>query len=97
MAKETWALVIVLIYAMVLHFRFIPKLKSAYVFSVASILSFGTVLMTFFGVNYYLSKGLHSYARGESPAFPQWAWISIFAVVLIMIIAGIRYRMVEKK
>lgn len=96
-AKETWALVIVLIYAMVLHFRFIPKLKSAYVFSVASILSFGTVLMTFFGVNYYLSKGLHSYARGETPAFPQWAWISIFAVLLIIIVGGIRYRQIEKK
>jgi len=96
-AKETWALVIVLIYAMVLHFRFIPKLKSAYVFSVASILSFGTVLMTFFGVNYYLSKGLHSYARGETPAFPQWAWVSIFSVLVIIIIAGIKYRMIEKK
>ncbi len=96
-AKETWALVIVLIYAMVLHFRFIPKLKSAYAFSVASILSFGTVLMTFFGVNYYLSKGLHSYARGETPAFPQWAWISIFSVLVIIIIAGIRYRTIEKK
>lgn len=96
-AKETWALVIVLIYAMILHFRFIPKLKSAYVFSVASILSFGTVLMTFIGVNYYLSKGLHSYARGETPAFPQWAWISIFCVLIVIIVAGIKYRMVEKK
>lgn len=96
-AKETWALVIVLIYAMILHFRFIPKLKSAYAFSVASILSFGTVLMTFIGVNYYLSKGLHSYARGETPAFPMWAWVSIFIVLIIIVIAGIRYKQIEKK
>lgn len=89
-AKETWALVIILIYGMVLHFRFIPKMKSAYVFNVASVWSFSTVLMTFFGVNYYLSKGLHSYARGETPVFPMWAWISIACIFILTILAGLK-------
>ena len=62
-AKETWALVIVLTYAIILHFRLIPGMKSKFTFNVASVLAFSTVLMTFIGVNYYLSKGLHSYAR----------------------------------
>jgi cytochrome c-type biogenesis protein CcsB len=85
-AKETWALVIVLTYAIILHFRLIPGLKSKFTFNVASILAFSSVLMTFIGVNYYLSKGLHSYARGETPVFPMWAWItiaSIFGLILL--------------
>lgn len=85
-AKETWALVIVLTYAIILHFRLIPGLKSKFTFNVAAVLAFSSVLMTFIGVNYYLSKGLHSYARGETPVFPMWAWItiaSIFGLILL--------------
>ena len=57
-AKETWALVIVLTYAIILHFRLIPGLKSKFTFNVASVLAFSSVLMTFIGVNYYLSLSL---------------------------------------
>ena len=89
-AKETWALVIVLVYAAILHFRIIPKMQSKFTFNVASVLAFSTVLMTFVGVNYYLSKGLHSYARGETPAFPLWAWITIFLVFVL--IFGAKYK-----
>lgn len=91
-AKETWAMVIVLVYAIVLHLRFIPGLRGRFAFNVASILAFSSVLMTFFGVNYYLSKGLHSYARGETPVFPMWAWVSIFSVFLFIILAGLKGR-----
>ncbi len=96
-AKETWALVIVLAYTIILHFRLVPKMKSMYVFNVGAVLSFSTVLMTFFGVNYYLSKGLHSYASGETPIFPQWAWISILSIIMLMIFAGWRESFVKKR
>jgi len=96
-AKETWALIIVVVYAMILHFRLVPKLKGAYVFNVASIAGFGTVLMTFVGVNYYLSKGLHSYGTGDTPVFPVWAWITIISVILLMIVAGVKEKMLNKK
>ena len=86
-AKETWALVIVLTYAIVLHFRLIPGMKSKFTFNVASIIAFSSVLMTFIGVNYYLSKGLHSYARGETPVFPTWAWVTIFSVIALIFAA----------
>jgi cytochrome c-type biogenesis protein CcsB len=89
-AKETWALVIVITYAVILHFRFVPKLKSAFIFNTASILGFGSVLMTFVGVNYYLSKGLHSYAAGEKTVFPLWAWLIICSLVLLIISAAIK-------
>ena len=87
-AKETWALVIVLTYAIILHFRLIPGMKSKFIFNVASIIAFSSVLMTFIGVNYYLSKGLHSYARGDTPVFPMWAWITIFVIFGLIFLAG---------
>lgn len=58
--KETWALITMILYALVLHARLVPSLRSDYAFSLLSVLSFSSVLMTYFGVNYYLS-GLHSY------------------------------------
>jgi cytochrome c-type biogenesis protein CcsB len=96
-AKETWALVIVVAYTLVLHLRFIPKLRSNYVFNVGSILGFGSVIMTFVGVNYYLSKGMHSYGAGDTPVFPLWAWGLILSMIALLILAGIRDCMVSKK
>lgn len=94
-AKETWALIITLTYSLVLHLRLIPKLKGEYVFNVASIISFGSVLMTFFGVNYYLSKGLHSYASGSTPVFPLWAWIVIISILVLIVAAGVKEKKVK--
>lgn len=62
--KETWALVSIMIYAFVIHMRLVPGLKGRFAFNWASILAFGSILMTYFGVNFYLS-GLHSYASGD--------------------------------
>ncbi len=62
--KETWALVSVLVYAVLLHLRFIPALKSKFIFNVVSFWSYAAILFTFFGVNFYL-VGLHSYAQGD--------------------------------
>ncbi|MDP5078787.1 MAG: cytochrome c biogenesis protein CcsA, partial [Nonlabens sp.] len=59
--KETWALITIFVYAFVLHLRLVPGLKSRWTFSLWSILAFYSVLMTYFGVNFYLT-GLHSYA-----------------------------------
>ena len=96
-AKETWALVIVVVYAIVLHMRLIPKLKGVFAFNVASIIGFSSVIMTFVGVNYYLSKGLHSYGTGDTPVFPLWAWLTIFAIIFLIIFAGIKDYNFNKK
>ena len=61
--KETWALITVVIYSFIVHMRLIPSLKGVFNYNMASILGFASVLMTYFGVNYYLS-GLHSYGKG---------------------------------
>jgi cytochrome c biogenesis factor len=92
-AKETWALIITLTYSIIIHMRFIPKLKGIFAFNIASVLGFSSVLMTFVGVNYYLSKGMHSYGAGDTPIFPLWAWGTIFAIIILIFVAGIK----EKK
>jgi len=83
-AKETWAAVTILIYATILHLRFIPKLNNPFAFNVASLWGYSTVIMTYFGVNYYLS-GLHSYAAGAPMPLPDWvipAVIGLFVLTL---------------
>ncbi len=75
--KETWALVSVLVYAIVLHLRFIPALKSKFVFNVVSVWSYTAILFTFFGVNFYL-VGLHSYAQGDGLGeFPMGVVVAV--------------------
>lgn len=57
--KETWALITLMIYAIPLHRSFVSWSPARYHLIV--LLAFLTVLMTYFGVNYFLS-GMHSYA-----------------------------------
>ena len=82
--KETWSLIIVLIYSVVLHFKYIPKMNSALIFNIGSVISFGSVLMTFIGVNYYFTNGLHSYTSDDPPVFPFWAWVGIIGIFLLI-------------
>ncbi len=85
--KETWTLVTVVIYAFVLHMRLIPGLKSLFAFNVGSIFSFFSVLMTYFGVNYYLS-GLHSYAQGDPMPIPDFVF---YSVAFLLILSALAY------
>ncbi len=81
--KETWALVTILVYAVVIHLRFIKGAYSDYIFSVVSLLAFTSVLMTYFGVNYYLA-GLHSYAKGDPVPVPDFVPVT-YAIIAIVI------------
>ena len=53
--KETWAYVSIVVYTIVLHLRLIPRLDRPFVLAAASFLAFSSILMTYFGVNFYLS------------------------------------------
>ena len=61
--KETWALISLVVYAFVIHMRLIPGLRGRWIFNLLSIIALGSILFTYFGVNYYLS-GLHAYQSG---------------------------------
>lgn len=81
--KETWAYVAIVTYVLVLHLRLIKGFNTAFVFSVASLLAFSTILMTYFGVNFYLS-GMHSYATGDPLPIPTWVYV-LTALVFVTI------------
>ncbi len=86
--KETWALVTILVYTAVIHLRFVPKLWNTFNFTVLSVIAYSSVIMTYFGVNYYLS-GLHSYAAGDPVPVPTWVYYAV-AIVAGLILAAYR-------
>ncbi|MEA2027998.1 MAG: cytochrome c biogenesis protein CcsA [Campylobacterota bacterium] len=88
--KETWAWISIIVYIFVLHLRLIPKLNTPYIFSVVSTLAFASILMTYFGVNFYLS-GMHSYATGDPVPVPTWVYV-LTAMVFVVIILASRKR-----
>ncbi|WP_421918280.1 cytochrome c biogenesis protein CcsA [Marinifilum sp.] len=88
--KETWALVSILVYSFVLHMRFIPGLKSVYAFNIASVWSYSSILMTYFGVNYYLA-GLHSYAKGDPVPIPNWVYYTVGTLIALSMLAYLNY------
>lgn len=75
-------MVTILVYAFIAHMHKIPGFKGAYAMSFASLVGFGSVLMTFFGVNYYLS-GLHSYAQGEPVPIPSGVYVAVALILLL--------------
>jgi cytochrome c-type biogenesis protein CcsB len=94
--KETWALVSVIVYAIILHLRYIPALNGKFTFNLVSLWGYGAILFTFFGVNFYL-VGLHSYAQGDGLAvIPNWIYYTIASFVLFSIISYIRYKIYSK-
>lgn len=88
--KETWALITVVVYSIALHLRHIPGMKNYYVVSIAGLLSFGSVLMTYFGVNYFLT-GMHSYAAGDAFTIPLYAKVIVLVLIGITIFAGVKF------
>jgi cytochrome c biogenesis factor len=88
--KETWALISIMIYAFVLHMRLIPSLKSQFSFTIASIISYGTILMTYFGVNFYLA-GLHSYAKDDQQISFLYAGLTLLMVCILAFLAYPKY------
>jgi ABC-type transport system involved in cytochrome c biogenesis permease subunit len=91
-AKETWALVTILVYAFILHMRIIPKMQGLFAYNFASIFGLASVIMTYYGVNYYLS-GLHSYAAGGPVPIPQWVYSMIISILIISVLAFRKKRM----
>ena len=85
-SKETWSYVSILVYAIALHLRFIPKLNSLYVFLIASVFSYASIAMTYFGVNFYL-MGMHSYASGDLPPVHISVYIALGCMLLITALA----------
>jgi cytochrome c-type biogenesis protein CcsB len=80
--KETWALISIMVYAFVIHMRLVPGLGGRWLFNLMSIVAFSSILMTYFGVNFYL-VGLHSYASGDKIITPNFVYYSILFVMIL--------------
>lgn len=61
--KETWALIVLLGYVAVLHGRLVGWIKD-FGMVVSGIMTFALVIMAWYGVNFVLGAGLHSYGFG---------------------------------
>ncbi|MDY3537169.1 c-type cytochrome biogenesis protein CcsB [Riemerella anatipestifer] len=94
--KETWAFISVMVYAFVLHMRLVPGLRGRYAFHMVTMFAFSSVIMTYFGVNYYLS-GLHSYAAGDPIPVPAWVYITGASMITISLAAWFKYKKLNSK
>lgn len=93
--KETWALISIMVYAFVIHARFVPSMRSKWLFNLMSMFAFLSILFTYYGVNFHL-VGLHSYASGEAKSL-SWIWYSIGTISFIGLITYPKYRKYYKK
>ncbi len=92
--KETWALITVIVYTLVLHLNFIKhKNISLWLFNTCSQFAILSVLMTYFGVNYFLS-GMHSYGNSDALSGIKIGAVILVTVFFIMpsVIAYIKYQ-----
>ncbi|GJM33589.1 MAG: hypothetical protein DHS20C18_25900 [Saprospiraceae bacterium] len=89
--KETWALISIMVYAFIIHMRLVPGLRGKWLFALMSVLGFYAILMTYFGVNFYLS-GLHSYAQGDKVVTPVFVYYSLGGLALLATVAYFKQR-----
>ena len=89
--KETWALISIMVYALVIHLRLIPHWRGRWAFNFMSIVAFGSILMTYFGVNFYLT-GMHSYATGDKIITPAFVYYAVGIVLLLGLVSYLRVR-----
>lgn len=85
--KETWSLIALLAYLILLHGR-LGGWWGGYGLAVGSIACFLTILMAWYGVNFVLGKGLHSYGFGAGGQIYVGAFV--FLEIAFLAIASIR-------
>ena len=94
--KETWALISIVVYALVLHARLVPGMRGLFTFNLLAVISFASILMTYFGVNFYLA-GLHSYAKGEPQKTPVFIYYILAGILIVSMLAYYKYRKYYRK
>ncbi len=82
--KETWCLISILVYTFITHMHNIKGFEGDFSFNLGSLMGFSSILMTYFGVNYFLG-GMHAYAGGEAPQMP------VLAYVILILLVGLVY------
>ncbi len=83
--KETWSLIVFCIYTAILHGKYTSWLPTEkFIPSVA--IAFLSVMMAWFGVNYILASGLHSYGFSQGGA----VFLTSFFIIQILLVLTTR-------
>ncbi len=90
--KETWALITFLAYLFIIHLKFSGKINHFWT-AVSAILGFLFVLMTWYGVNFVLGRGLHSYGSGSGGL----AWIIYYLAAEALFFLWLTYKIKFKR
>jgi hypothetical protein len=85
-----------MIYAFVIHARFVPALRGKWIYNLMSIIAFYSIMMTYFGVNFYLT-GKHSYASGDKVVTPSFVYYSVGCVAILGLFSYLSYKKHFKK
>ena len=88
--KEVWSLVAFLAYMAILHAK-VEKLIGQFGVAAISIAAFQTIIMTYLGVNFVLTTGMHSYGMGDSPVV-MWMVIVALAEAAFLAWGLVAYR-----
>ncbi len=81
--KETWSLIVLCIYMAILHGRYTTWINGGR-FIITTGAAFMSVMMAWFGVNYILASGLHSYGFSQGGAFFLGAFFTIQILILVL-------------
>jgi cytochrome c-type biogenesis protein CcsB len=87
--KETWSLITFFVYMIVVHARYAGWVNH-FGLAVSSIAAFLAVVMTYYGVNFILGSGLHSYGTSEGGQF--WMLTYLVGETAIVLLALARYK-----
>jgi len=87
--KEVWSLVAFLAYMAIIHAK-VGGLINKFGVAALSILAFQTILMTYLGVNFVLTIGMHSYGMGDSP-IATWLILIALAEFLFVGVGALRF------
>jgi len=85
--KETWALITFLGYLIIIHLQY-RNMLSSFGLAIGSVIGFLLVLMTWYGVNFVLGRGLHSYGQGSGGA----EWIIYYLVAESIFLAVVLFK-----
>ena len=92
--KETWALIALLVYLFLLHGRIAGK-WAGFGMAVGAVLAFQSIIMAWYGVNFILGVGLHSYGFGSGGLPGAVAFVSV--ELLFVAVAVLRNRSLSAK
>lgn len=81
--KETWALISMVVYTFILHIHWFYPKDDGKLFNLLSQWGFLSILMTYFGVNYFLS-GMHSYGNASGLSDVSLAFLIPFILFFIL-------------